>query len=502
MRRDPFARDVMANVLGKVWSGGVALAFAPAYVRALGIEAFGLVAVFTALRTLCAAFDLGLTTTLNRELARERGTGGRGARDLLRTLELVYWGLAALIVGVCAALAPWIARGWVQAQSLSADRIEMLVRLMGVAIALEWLFTFYAGGLLGLQRQVLYNAWYAALSTLRYVGVLPLLWYVSPSLEAFFGWQAAVGLLGAAVTGRLVWSSLPGPERPRFRGATLRAVWRFAAGASAVAITGLVLSQLDRIVLTRLVPLSEFGYYGLALTAAGLVQGAVSPVFTAVFPRLSAAVAAHDAAAVVLHYHRGCRLLAAVVLPVAAVMFFFAPEVLRLWTLDPVATARTERLLRVMTVSASCNGLLMVPYALLLAHGRMRLPLVMNVTAIVVLAPLTVWTALAHGLLGASVGWAAYNVLNVAIGMQLVHRSVLPGETSTWYVQDVARPALVALSLAGAGWLLVPRGLPVVPQALAIGIVTAVAGLGTARALPDVWSIVQGFLRPPAVEAA
>ena len=50
MRRDPFARDVMANVLGKLWSGGVALAFAPAYVRALGIEAFGLVAVFTALR--------------------------------------------------------------------------------------------------------------------------------------------------------------------------------------------------------------------------------------------------------------------------------------------------------------------------------------------------------------------------------------------------------------------------------------------------------------------
>lgn len=492
----------MANVLGKLWSGGVALAFAPAYVRALGIEAFGLVAVFTALRTLCSAFDLGLTTTLNRELARDRGSSRRGARDLLRTLELVYWGLAALIVGVCAALAPWIARGWVQAQSLSADRIELLVRLMGVVIALEWLFTFYAGGLLGLQRQVLYNAWYAVLSTLRYVGVLPVLWYVSPSLEAFFGWQAAVGLLGAAVTGRLVWISLAGPERPQFRTDMLRAVWRFAAGASAVSLTGLLLSQLDRILLTRLVPLSEFGYYGLALTGASLLQGLVSPVFAAVFPRLSAAVATHDHAAEVLHYHRGCRLLAAAVLPLAAVMLFFSPELLGLWTRDLEVARRTDLLLRVMTVSAACNGILMVPYALLLAHGRMRLPILMNVVAIAVLTPLTVWASLAYGSLGASVGWAAYNVLNVAIGMQLVHRRVLPGERWTWYVQDVARPALVALSLTAVGWLVVPRGLPALPQALAIGIVLTVAGLGTARALPDVWSMVQAFLRPPAVEAA
>ena len=404
---------------------------------------------------------------------------------------------------MCAALAPWIARGWVQAQSLSADRIELLVRLMGLVIALEWLFTFYAGGLLGLQRQVLYNAWYALLSTLRYVGVLPILWYASPSLEAFFGWQAAVGLLGAAVTGRLVWLSLSGPERPQFRTDMLRAVWRFAAGASAVSLAGLLLSQLDRILLTRLVPLSEFGYCGLALTGASLLQGLVSPVFAAVFPRLAAAVATRDHAArrfSTITGGAGCS--RPPVLPLAAVMLFFSPELLRLWTRDVEVAGRTEVLLRVMTVSAACNRLLMVPYALLLAHGRMRLPILMNVVAIAVLTLLTVWAALAYGSLGASVGWAAYNVLNVAIGMQLVHRRVLPGERWTWYVQDVARPALVALSLTAVGWLVVPRGLPVLPQALAIGIVMAVAVLGTARALPDVWRMVQAFVRPPAMEAA
>jgi len=500
--RDPLARDVAANVVGKLWSGVVSLAFVPVYVNVLGIEAYGLVALFTTLRSLFVVLDLGLTTTLNRELARGRAAPPRDARDLVRTLETVYWGLALLIVLTCAALSRWIARDWVQAHTMSAARIEAVVRLMGVVIAFEWLLSFYAGGLMGMHRQVLYNAWYAALTTLRYAGVLLVLWYVSPSIEAFFAWQAGVGLLGAALVGRLLWAALPRGEAARFRVEILRSVWHFAAGMSAVSLTGLLLSQLDRIILARLIPLSEFGYYGLGVAGAGLLYGFINPIYGAVFPRLAASVASHDRSALTAQYHWACQLMSVTVLPAAAVICFFSPEILRLWTRDPAVVDRTYLFLRVMIVSAALNGLLTVPHSLLLAHGHTRIPFWMHVIAIAVLTPVTIWTTGRYGALGATVGWAAYNVLNLVIGMHFVHRLFLPAERRRWYAYDVGRPAAIAVSMAAAGRLLLPSSLPAGALALAIGLLLVLDTLATARAMPEVWKSRRGFLGTSAAEGA
>jgi O-antigen/teichoic acid export membrane protein len=489
---DRLAHDVAANVLGKLWSGMIGVVLAPLYVHVLGIESYGLVAVYTTLRNLFVVLDLGLTTTLSRELARRQVDGLAGARDLVRTLEAMYWGLAVVIAAVCALLAPWIARNFVRAEVLSASRVETAVRLMGVVIAFEWLLSFYAGGLMSVRRQVLYNACYAGLSTLRYAGVLLVFRYVSASIEAFFLWQAVVGLFGAALLGRLLWVSLPRDGPAHFRGAVVRSVWHFAAGMTAVAVTGLFLSQLDRIILARLVSLPEFGYYGLALVGAGALYGVINPIHSAVFPRLAAAAAAGDEGELKRQYHRSCQLMSVAVIPVAAVIALFSSELLRIWTRDPVVAGRTEALLRVMIVSTALNGLLTVPNSLLLAHGNIRIPLVMHVAAILVLTPLTVWATLRYGVLGATVGWALYNVASVVVGMHFVHAALLPFESGRWYRDDVARPALAALAVAVAGRLL----LPAPHSALAVGAATLgsllLAAAAAARVTPEVWRVVRG----------
>jgi O-antigen/teichoic acid export membrane protein len=486
-RVGPMSRDVAVNVVGKLWSAGISLAFVPIYVHVLGIEAYGLVAVFTTLRNLFLALDLGLTTTLNRELARRHAGDAGDARNLVRTLESLYWLLAALIVLLCAVLSPWIARGFVHAESLSQERVIGVLRLMGVVIGFEWLLSFYAGGLMGLHRQVLYNVCYAALSTLRYAGVLPLLFFVSPTVEVFFAWQAGVGVLGAAVIGRALWRSLPAGPSPRFQARIVRSVWHFAAGMSAVSLTGLVVGQLDRVVVARLVSLSDLGYYGLGLTFAGLLFGFINPIYSAVFPRLSTSVAQGDVVSLAAQYHRGCQLMSVAVLPAGAVICLFSSEILQLWTRDATAVERTWPLLSVMAVSTSLNGLLTVPYALLLAHGHTRISLYTHVIAIVGLTPLIVWATLRYGILGASVGWAVYNLLSLTIGMVFVHRLFLQTEGWRWFRDDVGRPGAVAMLAVAAGRLIVPPTLPAEALAAALVSILALATVATARSVPEVW---------------
>ena len=63
-------RNIIANYLGSGWIALMSLAFIPFYIRLMGAEAYGIVGVFISLQAMLAVLDLGLSQTLNREMAR------------------------------------------------------------------------------------------------------------------------------------------------------------------------------------------------------------------------------------------------------------------------------------------------------------------------------------------------------------------------------------------------------------------------------------------------
>jgi O-antigen/teichoic acid export membrane protein len=71
------------------------LAFVPLYIKFLGIEAYGLIGFFAMLQASFQILDLGLSQTMNREMARYSALRDKAgeARDLVRTLEVVYWAI-------------------------------------------------------------------------------------------------------------------------------------------------------------------------------------------------------------------------------------------------------------------------------------------------------------------------------------------------------------------------------------------------------------------------
>src|SRR5688500_13655145 len=174
-------RNIAANFAGRIWTALVGVAFIPLYIHFMGIEAYGLVGFFTTLQGLFMLLDLGLSTTLNREQARYAALPGKATemRDLVRTLETLYWGLALLIALIVLGLSSFAAHAWINAQTLPETVVQQAVMLMGFVIAFQWPISFYGGGLIGLQRQVLYSGWLAVGATLRFAGAALVLWLVS-----------------------------------------------------------------------------------------------------------------------------------------------------------------------------------------------------------------------------------------------------------------------------------------------------------------------------------
>src|SRR5688572_32694172 len=87
--------NLFAGLTNSAWTAIVGLIATPFYLRYLGIEAYGLIGFFTTLLALLQLLDLGLSSAMCREVARDP-PGGKcdSVRNLLRSLEYVYWGVA------------------------------------------------------------------------------------------------------------------------------------------------------------------------------------------------------------------------------------------------------------------------------------------------------------------------------------------------------------------------------------------------------------------------
>ena len=442
---------------------------------------------------------MGLSTTLNREMARLAVQDARGQemRDLVRTLEIPYWAAGLLIGVIVIVLSPFIAYHWVNAEHLAQTTVHTAVMLMGLAVAVQWPISFYSGGLMGLQRQVLLNIINVVMATFRGLGAVLILWRVSPTPEAFFSWQIAASIVHVGVIGFFLWRSLPHTaDAPRFRLVLLQHIWRFAAGMTALTVSSTILMQLDKVILSRMLSLEMFGYYSLASVVAMNLYRFVGPVFTAAYPRITSLVALGATEKIAGLYHKSAQLVSVFVLPAAFVVALFSREMLSLWTQSPKTAEHTHVLVSMLAMGTAIHCLMHIPYALQLAYGWTRLSIAINFTSVLLLVPLTIVLTTWYGAVGAASVWVILNVGYLFIGLPFMHRRLLPSEQWRWYIEDVGHPLLAAAPVAVIGRWIIKADWPAPLLLAGLGMVSGGTLLASACAANqlDVAGRVKTFL--------
>ena len=469
-------KNIAANFGGGVWTGLMNLVFVPLYIHFLGIEAYGLIGIFATLLGMFALLDMGLSSTLNREMARLAVLEGkaREMRDLVRTLEIPYWIAGLLICVIVIALSPFIAYRWVKAEHLSPQTVQTAIMIMGLAVAFQWPMSFYSGGLMGLQRQVLLNVINVVMATFRGLGAVLILWLVSPTVLAFFLWQIVLSVVQTGLVVFFLWRSLPpAPEAPRFRRELLLSIWRFAAGMTGIVVTSTILTQLDKIILSRMLSLEVFGYYTLASVVAMSLLRCVGPVFSATYPKLTNLVALGATQEIAGLYHKSAQLVSVLVLPAALVVALFSRELLLLWTQSPITAAHTHLLVSILVLSMAIYGLMFIPHALQLAYGWTRLGFLVNLCSVLLFLPLIIVLTQWYGAVGAATVWGLLNVGYLLILIPLMHRRLLPAEKWRWYSEDVGRPFFAASVVAVIGRCIINPDWPPLLLLTSLGLVSS-----------------------------
>jgi O-antigen/teichoic acid export membrane protein len=420
-------------------------------------------------------------------------------RDLVRTLEWLVWPLAAMV-----AVLMWLASGlisnhWLHPEHLSREQTAHAVAIMGLAVALQWPSGFYANGLSGLERQPVLNAINAGFATLRGAGVLAVLYWISPTIEAFMWWFAAMGACQSALSAIALWRALPrnGGRHARFHAHELRATGRFAGGLLAIMALATAVTQLDRIVLSAMRPLVELGYFSLALTVATGLARLIQPMFNALYPRYSKLVALGESNALTRLYHLSNQYMAVVVASTSVVLAIFSKDVVYLWTGDADTAAKVAAPLSILAVGTALNGLLNLPYALQLAHGWTRLTVMLNLAALALGIPFCIWAVGLYGINGAALVWLGINICFVAVGLPLMHRRLLRGELAAWCAKDVIPPFIGAAVIGAAAKLLLPEMARNTLGVLQLGMASAACLSAAALASPGVRAAIRRKLEEP-----
>lgn len=423
----------------------------PIYLQYLGVEAYAVVGLFASIQVLVAFLDLGLSTTLTRRLASLSGRSQDLAqgRDTAWTFEIAYLVIAGIIAVLLAAAAPFVTSGWVKLQALSVDEVRWPLQIASLALACQWPSNLYSAGLAGLQRQVSLAVSVACFAALRLAVSIGFL-QAAPTLESFFAAQLVASILQSLGMRWLMWRvlALKG-HRPESRRGTLDGSWGFAGGMTAITITSILLTQMDKLILSYLLRLTDFGYYVIAGTLIGGLYIFITPVFSVIYPRISALWPTRDMWVISGLYHSSGQVMAVLVLPLAAVLAFFPAESIYVLTGDRLVSDQAAPILVFLVLGAALNGVMNIPYALQLAAGWTSLSVWINIASVILLAPATWWAATNYGAAGGAAAWAALNLVVFVLTPQLLHRRLLPDEKWRWYGQDVVLPAAVSAGVAG-----------------------------------------------------
>lgn len=497
-RRDHMSlkRNILANYASVIYVTLIGIVMVPLYVHYMGVEAYGLVGFFAMLQAWFNLLDMGLTPTMARETARFNGgaTDALSLRRLLRAMEGIFVGIAVLAGAAMMSGSGAIAASWLKVQQLPLIEVQHAIMLMAAIVALRWVSGLYRGAINGFERLVWLSGFNITVATARFVLVIPFFIYVGSSPTEFFSYQLLLALVEVLVlviqTYRLL-PKLDAGQRVPWRWEPLRDVLKFSLSIAFTGSVWVLATQTDKLVLSKLLPLSDYAYFMLAVLVAGGVSIVSGPIGGALLPRLTKMFAAGDDAGLIRLYCKGTQLVGVIAVPVALLLAFFAEQVLWAWTGDAEIARKAAPILTLYALGNCILTFHTFPYYLQFAKGDLKLHLKGSAIFLILLIPALLWATLRYGVIGAGYSWVCANAVYFLAWVPIVHRRFAKGLHLQWLFRDVGGIVWVTVTGAALAHVLVQWPQERIQVAIALAIVSllllVIAAAGSSAVREILW---------------
>lgn len=447
--------NTVANMASKIWSMVSIYIFVPLYIKYLGEEAYGLVSFFATMQMALNLLGLGLSSTLRREFALSIDGGydvNLRKYRLLRSIEMFFIAIALLIVVSCCGGAHLIAEKWLDSSILGNDVVAATVGLMGISIALQLLSQLYFGAMLGLAKQVLANMLNVLYAAAKAVGSVMVIMFIYADIRAFYTWHIVTDIVYIFVLRTMLIRNISGTGTLKWKLSDfwiIKDIWEYALGLVTISLVAFVNKQLDRIVISKFMSLTELGAYNSCYTLGQIVTIISSAVATAIFSEFTNEFSKNGTKKTLQAlYENSYKIVVIIASSIGAFVAVYSKTLLLVWTQSESYVAIMERGAGLIVIGTMVLAFQEIPYAFVLAQGNTSINRKMG---LYFLMPFIVSMYLGvkrYGVLGAAFVYFSYMAVQTLIYIYIIYAKYCVGNTVKWIFCDTVLPAGAAVFFA------------------------------------------------------
>jgi O-antigen/teichoic acid export membrane protein len=444
------------NILYNLFGQGALLClslFSVRYIfRQLGQDVLGIIFFTGMVNTLLSTVSqMGITATIVREVAAHYNTDRQYIKELVQTASLFFWVAYILLSLSIFFLSPLIVEKWINLDSLDNSSAIFMLRILGIASIIALPKSLYVSLFRGIQRMEFNNGIEVITTGIQHLGVIILL-ILHKSLYAVVYWYAACFLLRISI---YIYFSVKyfGIELliPVFNLNALKRNLFFTSRMLASTVLSITYMQIDKIIISKLLPISSLGYYSMMYNSVFKARMFPGAVAQAAYPNFSSLY--HDNNGddkLGMQYRILQDLLCYGMVPVCALIIFSFLPVFSYILSKEIG----EMLMFPMTIL--CIGIFMqtagiIPHYMTLGMGRPEIPMNINFYVLIFNVPITFILIYKYGLLGASLSFITSRVIAWYYGIGRICRECLQMSVFDWYYH-ILKILLLSFATYGAAW--------------------------------------------------
>ena len=432
--------NVIANYVGKGLLTLLSIIFIPIYIKYLGIEAYGLIGIYTILLSVMMLVDIGMGQTIVREVAKysSKVLSLNEIKDTLKTFKYLYLIIGLLLLISIYLAAETIVIRWLNIEKLLFEDVLIAIQLMSAMVFVQWISILYRNSIIGLQYQVWLNMSDVGFAIVSKVGVVFILAFLSPTIIAFLMYQLVISTIQLLVMAVKLNSLIPKTTySEKFSFSVVKRLWKFASGVALTTIFGTMISQSDKIILSTLLSLKTFGLYTIASVIGRSLGNVILPITLAIRPKLTILYENNNEKELIEFYHKSAQLMSIMSIPLGIILILFSKEILWIWTNDMYIVEEISLIVSLLVTGTLLNGMMHVPYSLQLSAGWSSLSAKSNIVLFFLMIPILILSINKYGMIAAPLVWVSSNLIYVLVIISIMHRRLLITEKWYWYKYDI-----------------------------------------------------------------
>lgn len=433
----------------------------PIFLLNMGPEAYGLIAIFTLVQAWFALLDAGISQSISRQTARYYA-GTLTSQDycnLYNGLHVAFLFICSFVLVLLLINIDGLAGSWLNVKKINSEDISYILGIIFVCVFMRCTGGLYRGVINGAEKIVWLSFFNIALATLRFVLVIPYLYLYDFNILKYFEYQFFIALFEYII---LFWKNnkLIPKNKINIKQSFIevRKNKAFIINIGIASTIWLLISQFDKLLLSKYVSLSDYGYYSMGVMLASIILLCSSPVGNAILPRLTNLISRGKKEEAINIYMQLTNFVCIIITMVGFIIILNIDQVVLTWIGDLSSKKYIEDTIIFYVLGNIFLVLSNFPYYLQYAVGDLKYHMRGNLILASIMIPSMFLAILNYGVYGAGITWLIVNFFWFLLWPYFIHKKFFQNVYSVWLKKIITTSLYILflniiLSLIGHGIL-------------------------------------------------